>query len=229
WYVVDNLPPQLFSTMAQLIGKNPDTALKLALVVDVRSKEFFESLREAMNQLRTDGAELRMLFLDASDEALLRRFETLRRPHPLQRDGSILDGIAAERQLMAALREEAEMILDTSEFNVHDLSTATTQLFTENGSLIIRLNLMSFAFKYGVPHDGNSRADVLFSPIPHWVPGLLQHTGQEHEVSNYVLEQKGVDAFTDSYVAMMEPVVEGYRAENKHYATLAFGCTGGKH
>ncbi len=229
WYVVDNLPPQLFSTMAQLIGKNPDTALKLALVVDVRSKEFFESLREAMNQLRTDGAELRMLFLDASDEALLRRFETLRRPHPLQGDGSILDGIAAERQLMAALREEAEMILDTSEFNVHDLSTATTELFTEDGPIVIRLNIISFGFKYGVPQDANFMADVRFIPNPHWVPGLRQHTGQDHEVSNYVLEQKGVDAFIDSYVAMMEPVVEGYRAENKHYATLAFGCTGGKH
>src|SRR5699024_5012166 len=166
----DNLPPQLFSTMAQLIGKNPDTALKLALVVDVRSKEFFESLREAMNQLRTDGAELRMLILDASDEALLRRFETLRGPHPLLPDGSILDGIAAARQLSAALREEAEMILYTSEFNVHDLSTPTTELFTENGPIIMRLNLMSFGFKYGVPQDADFMADVRFIPNPHWVP-----------------------------------------------------------
>src|SRR5699024_3326691 len=128
-----------------------------------------------------------------------------------------------------ALREEAEMILDTSEFNVHDLSTATTELFTENGPIIIRLNLMSFGFKYGVPQDANFMADVRFIPNPHWVPGLRQHTGQAHEVSNYVLQQKGVAAFIDSYVAMMEPVVEVYRAEKKHYATLAFVCTGGKH
>lgn len=229
WYVVDNLPPQLFSTMAQLIGKNPDTPLKLALVVDVRSKEFFQSLQEAMNQLRTDGAELRVLFLDASDEALVRRFETLRRPHPLQGDGSILDGIAAERQLMTGLREQAEMMIDTSDFNVHDLTTAATELFTESGPIVIRLNIMSFGFKYGVPQDSNYMADVRFIPNPHWVPELRPFTGQDHEISSYVLDRKGVRSFVDSYVAMMEPVIEGYRAENKHYATLAFGCTGGKH
>ena len=229
WYVVDNLPPQLFSTMAQLIGKNPDTPLKLALVVDVRSKEFFESLQDAMAQLRTDGAELRVLFLDASDEVLVRRFETLRRPHPLQGDCSILDGIAAERTLIAQLREQAEMFLDTSEFNVHDLTTATTELFTESGPIVIRLNIMSFGFKYGVPQDSNYIADVRFIPNPHWVPALRPYTGKDHPVSDYVLEQNGVNAFIDSYVKMMEPVIEGYRAENKHYATLAFGCTGGKH
>lgn len=229
WYVVDNLPPQLFSTMAQLIGKNPDTPLKLALVVDVRSKEFFQSLQEAMVQLRTDGAELRVLFLNASDEALVRRFETLRRPHPLQGDGSILDGIAAERQLMTALRDEAELIIDTSDFNVHDLTTATTELFTEDGPIVIRLNILSFGFKYGVPQDSNFMADVRFIPNPHWVPALRHHTGTEQEVSDYVLAQKGVSDFVDSYVRMMVPVIEGYRSENKHYATLAFGCTGGKH
>ncbi len=229
WYVVDNLPPQLFSTMAQLIGKNPDTPLKLALVVDVRSKEFFESLQEAMAQLRTDGAELRVLFLDASDEVLVRRFETLRRPHPLQGDGSILDGISAERALIAQLREQAEMVLDTSEFNVHDLTTATTELFTESGPIVIRLNIMSFGFKYGVPQDANFISDVRFIPNPHWVPALRPYTGTDQQVSDYVMAQAGVKDFIESYVDMMEPVIEGYRAENKHYATLAFGCTGGKH
>ncbi|GAA4109278.1 RNase adapter RapZ [Enteractinococcus coprophilus] len=229
WYVVDNLPPQLFSTMAGLIGKNPETPLKLALVVDVRSKEFFESLQEAMNQLRTDGAELRVLFLDASDDALVRRFETLRRPHPLQGGGSILDGIAAERELMSQLREQAEMILDTSDFNVHDLTTETTELFTESGPIVIRLNVMSFGFKYGVPQDSNYMADVRFIPNPHWVPALRPYTGQDNQVADYVLAQNGVNEFIESYVEMMKPVIAGYRAENKHYATLAFGCTGGKH
>ncbi|MDN6351006.1 MAG: RNase adapter RapZ [Yaniella sp.] len=229
WYVVDNLPPQLFSTMSQLIGKNPDTPLKLALVVDVRSKEFFQALQEAMNQLRTDGAELRVLFLDAADEVLVRRFETLRRPHPLQGDGSILEGIAAERELMVALRDQAEMMIDTTDLNVHDLTTATTELFTESGPIIIRLNIMSFGFKHGVPQDSNYIADVRFIPNPHWVPELRPFTGQDQEISTYVLERKGVASFIDSYVAMMEPVIEGYRSENKHYATLAFGCTGGKH
>ena len=229
WYVVDNLPPQLFSTMAQLNCKKPDTPLKFALVVDVRSKEFFQALQEAMNQLRTDGAELRVLFLDAADEVLVRRFETLRRPHPLQGDGSILEGIAAERELMVALRDQAEMMIDTTDLNVHDLTTATTELFTESGPIIIRLNIMSFGFKKGVPQDSNDISDFRFLTNPHGVPGLRPFTGQDQEISTYVLERKGVASFIDSYVAMMEPVIEGYRSENKHYATLAFGCTGGKH
>ncbi|WP_344725076.1 RNase adapter RapZ, partial [Agrococcus terreus] len=193
---------------------NPETPLKLALVVDVRSKEFFESLQEAMNQLRTDGAELRVLFLDASDDALVRRFETLRRPHPLQGGGSILDGIAAERELMSQLREQAEMILDTSDFNVHDLTTETTELFTESGPIVIRLNVMSFGFKYGVPQDSNYMADVRFIPNPHWVPALRPYTGQDNQVADYVLAQNGVNEFIESYVEMMKPVIAGYRAEN---------------
>jgi UPF0042 nucleotide-binding protein len=182
-----------------------------------------------MAQLRTDGAELRVLFLDASDEVLVRRFETLRRPHPLQGNGSILDGIAAERELIAPLREQAEMVLDTSEYNVHDLTTATTELFTESGPIVIRLNIVSFGFKYGVPQDSNYMADVRFIPNPHWVPALRPYTGTDQPVAEYVLGQTGVKDFIESYVNMMEPVIAGYRAENKHYATLAFGCTGGKH
>src|SRR5699024_8473527 len=229
WYVVDNLPPQLFATMAQLIGKNPDTPLKLALVVDVRSKGCFQALQEGMNELRTDGAELRVLFLDAADEVLVRRFETLRRPHPLQGDGSILERIGAERELVVALRDQAGMMIDSTDPHGHELTTATTELFTESGPIIIRLNIMSFGFKYGVPQDSNYIADVRFIPNPHWVPELRPFTGQDQEISTYVLERKGVASFIDSYVAMREPGIEGYRSENKHYATLAFGCTGGKH
>src|SRR5690625_5502683 len=174
-----------------------------------------------MAQLRTDGAELRVLFLDASVELLVRRFDTLRLPRPQQGNGSILDGIAAERELIAPLREQAEMVLDTSEYNVHDLTTATTELFTESGPILIRLNIISFGFKYGVPQDSNYMADVRFIPNPHWVPALRPYTGTDQPVAEYVLGQTGVKDFIESYVNMMEPVIAGYRAENKHYATLA--------
>lgn len=229
WYVVDNLPPQLFTTMAELIGKNTETNLQLALVVDVRSQEFFDDLQEAMAQLRTDGAELRVLFLDASDEVLVRRFETGRRPHPLQSGGRILDGIRTERELLGNLREKAEMVLDTSEFNVHDLTRATVELFSENGPVTLRLNVMSFGFKYGIPQDANYMADVRFVPNPHWIPELRPLTGEDHKVSDYVLSQDGVQEFISNYVAALQPVLVGYQRENKHYATLAIGCTGGKH
>ncbi|WHS34886.1 RNase adapter RapZ [Auritidibacter ignavus] len=230
WYVVDNLPPQLFVTMSQLISKTTEsTGLKLALVVDVRSKEFFTSVQEAMHQLRVDGTELRVLFLDADDAVLVRRFESGRRPHPLQGDGRINDGIGRERELLEDLRDQAELILDTSKMNVHDLTKATRDLFSDQGPIVLRINVLSFGFKYGVPQDANFLADVRFIPNPHWVPELRPLTGLDEPVSEFVLAKPGVDIFLDHYVQALHPVMEGYRAENKHYATLAIGCTGGKH
>ncbi|WP_136089299.1 RNase adapter RapZ [Auritidibacter ignavus] len=230
WYVVDNLPPQLFVTMSQLISKTTEsTGLKLALVVDVRSKEFFTSVQEAMHQLRVDGTELRVLFLDADDAVLVRRFESGRRPHPLQGDGRINDGIGRERELLQDLRDQAELILDTSKMNVHDLTKTTRDLFSDQGPIVLRINVLSFGFKYGVPQDANFLADVRFIPNPHWVPELRPLTGLDEPVSEFVLAKPGVDIFLDHYVQALHPVMEGYRAENKHYATLAIGCTGGKH
>ncbi|AXR73488.1 MULTISPECIES: RNase adapter RapZ [Auritidibacter] len=230
WYVVDNLPPQLFVTMSQLISKTTEsTGLKLALVVDVRSKEFFTSVQEAMHQLRVDGTELRVLFLDADDAVLVRRFESGRRPHPLQGDGRINDGIGRERELLEDLRDQAELILDTSKMNVHDLTKATRDLFSDQGPIVLRINVLSFGFKYGVPQDANFLADVRFIPNPHWVPELRPLTGLDEPVSEFVLAKPGVNIFLDHYVQALHPVMEGYRAENKHYATLAIGCTGGKH
>lgn len=196
WYVVDNLPPQLFVTMSQLISKTTEsTGLKLALVVDVRSKEFFTSVQEAMHQLRVDGTELRVLFLDADDAVLVRRFESGRRPHPLQGDGRINDGIGRERELLEDLRDQAELILDTSKMNVHDLTKATRDLFSDQGPIVLRINVLSFGFKYGVPQDANFLADVRFIPNPHWVPELRPLTGLDEPVSEFVLAKPGVNIF----------------------------------
>ena len=229
WYVVENLPPQMLGTLAELVSHAPQSIPKLAVVVDVRSKALFTDIRTALKTLEASGVMFRVLFLDANDDVLVRRFEQGRRPHPLQEGGRILDGIAAERDLLHELRDSADIVLDTSEFNVHALATAITELFSETGPVALRLNVMSFGFKYGLPVDANFVVDARFIPNPHWVPQLRPHTGLDKDVSDYVLEAEGVKSFVDRYVLAIEPVLDGYRRENKHYATIAVGCTGGKH
>lgn len=229
WYVVENIPPQLFITLTDLVGRSPEAVPRMALVVDVRSKDLFRDIQEALSQLRAQGVDYRILFLDASDELLVRRFESARRPHPLQGSGRIPDGIAAERLLLKELKEQAEIVVDTTAMNVHALATTITELFTESGPIVLRLNVMSFGFKYGLPQDANFVADVRFLPNPHWIPELRPFTGRDESVSDYVLGQEGAGEFVDRYVEALLPVLEGYRRENKHYATFAVGCTGGKH
>ena len=229
WYVVENLPPQMLSTLAELVSHAPQSIPRLAVVMDVRSKGLFADIRAALGALTASGVTFRVLFLDANDDVLVRRFEQGRRPHPLQEGGRILDGIAAERELLTELRDSADVVLDTSAYNVHGLATAVTELFSETGPVALRLNVMSFGFKYGLPVDSNYVADVRFIPNPHGVPQLRPHTGLDKDVSDYVLEAEGVKNFVDRYVLALEPVLDGYRRENKHYATIAVGCTGGKH
>jgi UPF0042 nucleotide-binding protein len=229
WYVVENLPPQMLGTLAELVSHAPGSISKLAVVMDVRSKDLFADIRTALRNLEASGVTFRVLFLDANDDVLVRRFEQGRRPHPLQGGGRILDGIAAERDLLQELRESSDIVLDTSPLNVHGLATAITELFSETGPVALRLNVMSFGFKYGLPVDANFVADARFIPNPHWVPQLRPHTGLDKDVSDYVLEAEGVSDFVERYVLALEPVLDGYRRENKHYATIAVGCTGGKH
>lgn len=229
WYVVENLPPEMLLPLSHIVARTPQPMAKLAVVMDVRSKELFASVREALAALTAAGVSYRVLFLDADDDVLVRRFEQGRRPHPLQGDGRILDGIAAERSLIADLRSMATLVLDSSTKNVHDLATTITDLFSESGPVTLRLTVMSFGFKYGLPVDANYVADVRFIPNPHWVPQLRPHTGLDADVARYVLEDNGAEEFVRRYVHALEPVLEGYRRENKHYATIAVGCTGGKH
>ncbi|HET7140257.1 MAG TPA: RNase adapter RapZ [Arthrobacter sp.] len=229
WYVVENLPPQMLGTLAELVSHAPQSIPRLAVVMDVRSKGLFADVRAALGALAASGVTFRVLFLDSTDDVLVRRFEQGRRPHPLQEGGRILDGIAAEREVLKELRDSADVVLDTSAYNVHGLATAITELFSETGPVALRLNVMSFGFKYGLPVDSNYVADVRFIPNPHWVPQLRPHTGLDKDVSDYVLEAEGVKNFVDRYVLALEPVLDGYRRENKHYATIAVGCTGGKH
>lgn len=229
WYVVENLPPQMLSTLTEIVSRTPESIPKLAVVIDVRSKELFRNVQGSLAALRAAGITYRVLFLDAADDTLVRRFEQGRRPHPLQADGRILDGIAAEREVLKELKHASDLVVDTTQLNVHALATTITELFSESGPIVLRLNVMSFGFKYGLPVDANFVADVRFIPNPHWVPVLRPQTGLDAPVRDYVLEANGAGEFVDRYVSALEPVLEGYRRENKHYATIAVGCTGGKH
>jgi UPF0042 nucleotide-binding protein len=228
WYVVDNLPPQMLRPLIDLAGRAGDTLPRIAAVVDVRGRDFFSDLQEMVQSLR-GRAQVRVLFLDATDAALVRRFESVRRPHPLQGTGTILDGISAERARVRELRESADIIIDTSDLNIHQLAVEINQIFAASDAADIQLTIMSFGFKYGLPPDADLVADARFLPNPFWQPDLRAHTGLDTDVREYVLEQQGALEFVDGYAAALHPVLAGYRRENKRHATIAVGCTGGKH
>lgn len=228
WYVVDNLPPQMLRPLVELADKAGANLPKIAAVVDVRGRDFFENLQEIIQSMPADTV-VRVLFLDATDASLVRRFESVRRPHPLQGDGTILDGIIAERSRMTALRESSDIVIDTSDLNIHQLSTLITEQFAQEDTAGVRLNLMSFGFKYGTPTDVDLIADGRFLPNPFWIPELRGSTGMDKPVSDYVLSQPGAMEFVENYAKALEPVLAGYQRENKRHATIAIGCTGGKH
>lgn len=228
WYVVDNLPPQMLRPLLDLTGLAAGALPKIAAVVDVRGRDLFGELPAIASSLRT-GGQLRVLFLDASDEVLVRRFESVRRPHPLQGDGTILDGIRRERERVAVIRESADVIVDTSALNIHQLANRIVDLFSEEGQARHTVTVMSFGFKYGLPTDVDLVADMRFLPNPFWNEQLRPLTGEDPAVRAYVLEQQGAREFLDAYAAALHPVLEGYQRENKRHSVVAVGCTGGKH
>ena len=229
WYVVDNLPPQLIPRLAALTTQARPVVSRIAVAVDVRGRSFFSAVNDAVDTARQEGIRTRTLFLDATDETLVRRFESVRRPHPLQASGTLLDGIVRERALLGDLRAHADTVIDTSRLNVHELSRKVGSVFGDDETPLIRLVLMSFGFKYGLPLDADLIADVRFLPNPHWVPELRPQTGLDPQVSGYVLSREGAGDFLERYTAALQPVLAGYVRESKRYATVAVGCTGGKH
>jgi UPF0042 nucleotide-binding protein len=228
WYVVDNLPPQMLRPLVDLAERAGTSLPRIAAVVDIRGGEFFSELREIVHALRSH-TDVRVMFLDANDAVLVRRFESVRRPHPLQGDGTLLDGITAERARLAELRESSDILVDTSDLNIHQLANLVTDTFAEAGRAGLRVTVQSFGFKYGLPADADLVADARFLPNPFWDERLRHLTGEDGAVSDYVLEQDGAREFLDAYVTALEPVLAGYQRENKPHATIAIGCTGGKH
>ncbi|KTS03841.1 MULTISPECIES: RNase adapter RapZ [Microbacterium] len=228
WYVVDNLPPQMLRPLLELAELAGGAVPRVAVVVDVRGRTLFSDLPEALRSLQA-GRQVRLVFLDASDAVLVRRFEAVRRPHPLQGEGTILDGIRRERDRLAPVREAADIVIDTSMFNVHQLSLRAVQLFGEEGAARHTVTLMSFGFKYGLPPDVDLVADMRFLPNPFWNEELRPLTGEDPAVRANVLGQEGATEFLEAYAAALRPVLEGYQRENKRHSVVAIGCTGGKH
>ncbi|MBC7763752.1 RNase adapter RapZ [Glaciihabitans sp. GrIS 2.15] len=228
WYVVDNLPPQMLRPLVELAGKAGNNLPKVAAVVDVRGGKLFADLEQTVEALR-EATPVRVLFLEATDAVLVRRFEQVRRPHPLQGDGTLLDGIGAERQRMLGLRESSDIIVDTSDLNIHQLATKISETFSSADTPGLQLTVLSFGYKYGLPADADLVADMRFLPNPFWIPALRALSGLDTPVSDYVLAQEGSVEFVDRYVLALEPVLAGYQRENKRHATIAIGCTGGKH
>jgi UPF0042 nucleotide-binding protein len=227
WYVVDNLPPTLLS---DLIKQGVQSEISsLAVVVDVRGGKFFDELASSLAELKKSGANLRVAFLDASDQALVQRFESTRRPHPLQGKGRIVDGIAAEREKLQDLLSQADVVIDTSNLNVHQLEKRTTEIFAQGLTQSVRVNVLSFGYKYGIPVDADLVLDCRFIPNPHWIPELRPLTGLDDKVKDNVLANSGVAQFVQSYVFVINQMLPGYLREGKKYLTVAIGCTGGRH
>lgn len=228
WYVVDNLPLSLLKTLVDMADKSGGAIPRIAAVVDVRGRDLFADVQSTVADLR-ETSTVRIVFLEATDDALVRRYESVRRPHPLQADGSLLNGITLERERLRELREHSDVVIDTSQFNVHQLATTTRELFSETGTPGVQLTILSFGFKYGLPTDVDLVVDMRFLPNPYWQPELRSKNGIDSPVRDFVLAQEGAAEFLDSYVKALEPVLAGYQRENKRHATLAVGCTGGKH
>lgn len=233
YYVVDNLPAELIATLMDLGSRSQGAVTRLAVVMDVRSRAFSSDLRGVVRDLEARGMRPRVVFLEASDDVLVRRFENVRRAHPMQGDGRLIDGIAAERSVLAPLRDEADLVIDTSNRSVHELRNAIESAFAGGGTLgglpSLRATVVSFGFKYGLPVDADLVVDVRFLPNPYWIPELRELTGRDQEVQDYVLTQDNALTFLDQYAAILTIIGAGYRRERKRYLTLAVGCTGGKH
>ena len=227
WYVVDNLPPTLLS---DLINQGVQSEISaLAVVVDVRGGKFFDELASSLAHLKKSGTNFRVAFLDATDQALVQRFESTRRPHPLQGSGRIVDGIAAEREKLQELLAQADVVIDTSNLNVHQLEKRTAEIFAQGLTQSVRVNVLSFGYKYGIPVDADLVLDCRFIPNPHWIPELRPLSGLDEKVKSTVLANPGVGDFVNTYVSLIQQMLQGYLREGKKYLTVAIGCTGGKH
>ena len=229
WFVVDNLPPQLLGEVIDLVGREADGRTRLAVVVDARSRWFFAELEGALATLRKQGARPQLLFLEASDDVLVRRQEAARRPHPLQHGQRLLDGITQERQQLAQLRGDADVVIDSSNTTVHQLVAKIGTAFGDPSTLAMRATVVSFGFKYGIPVDADMVADMRFLPNPHWVPELRHQTGLDAPVRDYVRGRPDAEVFLDNYETLLKSLTGGFLHEGKRFVTLAIGCTGGKH
>lgn len=227
-YVIDNLPPGLLMSAVETIQASDDID-KLTVVVDARSRAFFGGLVEAIETLRDNGVSCKILYLEASDEVLVRRQEAARRPHPLSHEGRLMDGFDRERELLRRIRGRADIVVDTTNLNVHQLGQRVHAAFVDPDTGGMRASVMSFGFKYGIPIDADMVADLRFLPNPFWVDDLRPLSGLDRSVSEYVLGQPRAAEFLEQYEKLVALLSGGYLNEDKHFLTIAIGCTGGRH
>lgn len=226
WYVVDNLPPALLENLIDLVNVSMK---RIAVVIDVRGRAFFNDLKQSLVNLADQGVSRKILFIDASDEVLVRRFETTRRPHPLQGADRILDGITKERERLREVKDSADLVIDSSSLNIHQLEKKIYEYFIEDSNADLRVNILSFGYKYGIPIDADLVVDCRFIANPHWNPELRPLTGLDKPVSDEILKSENVQEFLSKYQALFETMALGFMTEGRRYLTLAIGCTGGKH
>lgn len=226
WYVIDNLPPSLLAAVLEMTERTSDS---IAVVIDVRGRQFFDDLNLSLAELVEKGISRKIIFVDASDEVLITRFESSRRPHPLQGNDRIVDGIDREREKLRELRSGADLVVDTSQLNIHQLERKIKELFQSGSLAALKVNVLSFGYKFGIPADADLVMDCRFIPNPHWQPELRPKNGLDKEVSKAVLSANAVPEFLERYVALFESIARGYLNEGKKFITLAIGCTGGKH
>lgn len=230
WFVIDNLPPALITTMLTLALAPGNNIKRIALVIDARGGTFFNEAVKELDKVRRDVSNYRLVFFEASDDALVRRFDATRRRHPLATEDRVELGIQRERQLMARFREGADLIVDTSDLSVRELR-AKLGAFFESGAPAegLKTTVISFGFKHGLPLDADIVLDVRFLPNPHWVEGLRELTGQDEEVRDYVYGHEVTQDFLARAKDLLAVLLPGYHSEGRHYLTIALGCTGGRH
>lgn len=229
WYVADNVPPALISTMVDLVADSDPPILRLAMVLRASDENLGEQLRTLRAQLAATGTQTRLLFLDASDQVLVRRFEQVRRRHPLQGSETLVEGIARERVILAPLKDSADLVVETSTLTVAKLREVVEDSYPHDASSRLSVAVQSFGFKYGLPIDSDLVADVRFLPNPYWVADLRELNGRDAPVREYVLGQDDAGRFVDLYTELIGVVGKGYLREGKRYMTVSIGCTGGKH
>jgi len=230
FFVIDNLPPALIPKVAEL-GRGREGASRFALVVDTRAGEYLPDLESALAELRESGARTRVLFLDASDEVLVRRFDATRRRHPVAESDRVSDGITRERELLERIKEQADVVVDTSELNVHELRDRLRELFGEPAGAPsgLQISVVSFGYKHGLPLDVDLVFDCRFLPNPHWIESLRPLPGTDPKVRRYVMKQEETQAFLEELSKLFELLLPAYVREGKSYLSIGVGCTGGRH
>ena len=231
YFCVDNLPPKLINKFAELCSQSDGKIDKVALVIDIRGGVFFDDLFETLNYLKENEFKYEILFLDASDEVIIKRFKESRRSHPLSPDGRVLNGIIQERSKLREIKDRADIIIDTSKYAIRDLREKMNEHYGDNieSEKQLSITVLSFGFKYGIPVDSDLVFDVRFIPNPFYIPELKQYSGNDKSVKDYVLKQEETITFVEKLQDMLEYLVPNYIKEGKRQLIISIGCTGGRH